>query len=811
MEPRYSHQQTEEQMYYLWETANAFNPDSVAAIREKENNPLTHRPFSIIMPPPNANDPLHVGHAMFVSLEDIMIRYNRMLGNDTVWIPGTDHAGIETQFVFEKKLAAKKQSRFHFDRSTLFQMIWDYVQENSGVAVDQIKKLGASADWSRFKFTLDKDIVTDVLHTFSNLYKNGLIYRDFRLVNYCLKCGTSYSELEVDHKEQTDPLHIIQYGPLTVATVRLETIFGDVAVAVNPKDERYKQYIGTQIEVEFPWGTKTMPVIADEYVDPEFGTGAVKVTPFHDPNDFMMWTNHKSEITEIPQPVINTAGKLYHADVQNKLVPDEYLGLSIVNARKAALEAYKTYKGGVLLLETKEKYSHSVGVCYRCGRQIEPLPLPQFFISVQDEKNNLVENALSALDSKKTTVLGAGREKILRHWLTNLKDWNISRQIVWGISIPVWYQVTGFEDKITVNYLDAEKKYTSVLLSDALKTQTLADIKQNLQSMNADISVPYVVSVASPEKNESSAQTSAHPTIGSQANPDSNKYIQETDTFDTWFSSSQWPVVTLKNTRQSDFDRFYPTSVMETGYDILPFWVMRMMLLGIYMTQITPFSDVYLHGLVRDQKGQKMSKSKGNVINPLAVKEEYGADALRMALVIRSTPGQDKSVGTPDFKAARNLTNKVWNAARFVLLQLESPSETGAFTNDSTRDMTSVDTRDVLNAASNAIKNAPQDGAFAEKLAQIAKEVTQQLNDFKLGLAAETIYNEFWHWYCDKCIELSKSGSISQEKLFEGLIVFLKLLHPFMPFVTEAIWQELVNKNLVKEKLLITANWPSVQ
>ncbi len=773
MEPRYTHQETEETIYSLWEKADAFNPDSVKKIRQKENNPTHTKQFSIIMPPPNANDPLHVGHAMFVALEDIMIRYNRMLGNDTVWIPGTDHAGIETQFVFEKKLKAKDQSRFNFDRSTLFQMIWDYVQENSGVAVDQIKKLGASADWSRYKFTLDPDIVTDVLKTFQQLHEDRLIYRDLKLVNYCLKCGTSYSELEVDHIDQTDPLHIIQYGPLTVATVRLETIFGDVAVAVHPEDDRYKHYIGTQIDVEFPWGSKKMPVIADEYVDPKFGTGAVKVTPYHDPNDFMMWTNHKAEISEIPQPIINTSGKLYNADPDTELVPEEYLGLGIVNARKKALEAYKTYKDGALLIETKEKYSHSVGVCYRCGKQIEPLPLPQFFISVQSEKNNLVENALKALESQvvdtntqpgSTKIHGAGREKILRHWLNNLKDWNISRQIVWGIGIPVWYKVSGNENKITVGYLDKDKQFVSTLLSQALLTNSFEEIKQNLQTMTADISVPYVVSIS---------------------DPDQNQYIQETDTFDTWFSSSQWPVVTLKNTKDADFNRFYPTSVMETGYDILPFWVMRMMLLGIYMTGKTPFSDVYLHGLVRDQKGQKMSKSKGNVINPLEVKQEYGADALRMALVIRSTPGQDKSVGTPDFKAARNLTNKLWNAARFTILQTEQPYETSVAT------------------------GATHDQKFYEKLTILTTDISQQLNDLKLGLAAETLYNEFWHWYCDECIESAKSGQISNKALLDGLVVFLKLLHPFMPFITENIWQELVKLNLVTEKLLIAANWPN--
>ncbi len=764
MEPRYNYKPTEDTIYSLWEKNDVFNPDTVAKIRETEKNSVLQQQFSVIMPPPNANDPLHVGHAMFVSLEDVMIRYNRMLGKDTVWIPGTDHAGIETQFVFEKKLAAKKQSRFNFDRSTLFQMIWDYVQENSGIAVEQIKKLGASADWSRYKFTLDEDIVKTVLDTFQSLHNDDLVYRDLQLVNYCTKCGTSYSELEVDHKDQVDPLYTIQYGPLSVSTVRLETIFGDVAVAVNPNDSRYKKYIGTQIEVQFPWGTKTMPVIADEYVDPEFGTGAVKVTPYHDPNDFMMWTTHKDEIQEIPQPVINTSGKLYNMNTNSPLVPEEYAGLGIVNARTAVLEAYKSYKNGSLLLETKEKYSHSVGVCYRCGRQIEPLPLPQFFIKVNDSKQSLVKNALQALDENKTTIHGAGREKILRHWLNNLKDWNISRQIVWGISIPVWYKIDGNEDKITVNYLDSNKKYTTALLSDALLQYSLEEISKNIQSLNADISVEYVVSVGKPTN---------------------GNYLQETDTFDTWFSSSQWPVVTLKNNKTQDFERFYPTSVMETGYDILPFWVMRMMLLGIYMTDKTPFSHVYLHGLVRDQKGQKMSKSKGNVINPLEVKEEYGADALRMALVIRSTPGQDKSVGTPDFKAMRNLTNKVWNAARFVLLQKESLGETVVQT------------------------NGQKDNEFEKKLKTIVSDTTQQLEDFKLGMAAETIYNEFWHWYCDECIEIGKNGEISQEALLKGLVTFLKLLHPFMPFVTEAIWQELVTLNLVSEKLLITASWPN--
>ncbi len=689
MNKQYKPELFEDKIYQKWEKSGAFAPAKKG------------KPYCIIMPPPNANDPLHVGHAMFVTVEDIFTRFHRMLGKSVLWLPGTDHAGIETQYVFEKNLKKKGKSRFDFDRETLYKMIWDYVQENSGVAISQMKKLGASADWTRTKFTLDKDIVELVTDTFIKLYQDGLVYKDLKLVNFCTKCGTAFSNLEVKHKEKKASLYYLKYGPFTLATVRPETKFGDTAVAVHPKDKRYQQYIGKEIEVEGLLGKFKIKVIGDEYVDPKFGTGVVKVTPAHDQNDFEAGKRHGLEIKQ----VIGFDGRL-----NEKTGP--YQGLKVLQAREKVVEDLKK-KG--LIEKIDENYRHSAGVCYRCGTTIEPLPLSQFFIKVKP----LTEKVLQALKDKKVKIYGSGHEKILKHWLKNLYDWNISRQIVWGIRIPVWYK-------------SEEKR-------------------------------EFVVSKECPGKG----------------------YVQETDTFDTWFSSSQWPVITLRSglrvrKGRTLFEQFYPTSLMETGYDILPFWVMRMLMMGLYLTGKVPFEKVYLHGLVRDEKGQKMSKSKGNVMNPVTVIEKYGADALRMSLVMSTTAGNDSATGEGKIRGMRNLTNKIWNAARYIISNKGTPS---------LRKGVSLD-----------------DASFYKELWQITKAITKQLDDLKPGLAAETIYNEFWHWFCDEEIEAAKQGKISQETLLEGLRIFLKLLHPFVPFVTEAVWQQLPQS---KEKMLITAKWPS--
>ncbi len=774
MDKHYQAKENETKIYQLWEKADAFNPDS--DINQKlKNDDLPS--FSIIMPPPNANDPLHLGHAAFLTLEDILIRHARMTGHDTLWLPGADHAGIETQFVFEKKLKKEGTSRFHFDRATLYQMIWDYVATNSQIAIKQSKQLGASADWSRFKFTLDDDIVQSVIATFKQMLEDELIYRANRLVNYCPKCGTGFSNLELDHREEIGSLYYLKYGPITIATTRPETIFADVAIAVHPKDQRYHKYHGQTIEYQGLFGLVKLLVIADDFVDPEFGTGAVKITPFHDFNDFAFWQRHQAELKQAVQN-----NQLGYVELKEKLINNNQLSAEEINSPALAIDftgrltkftdQYAGLKAHIarekivsdlqkanLIEKIDNNYLHSVTSCYRCGSNIEPLPLPQFYVKVEP----LTKAVLEKIKKKELTIYGAGHDKILKHWLENLEDWNISRQIVWGIRLPVWYDAQE-NPQLRISFIDKNQARISGPIGELLTKYSFAEIEAGLQSLTAPIDAQFVVSQEKPDPNR--------------------QYLQETDTFDTWFSSSQWPVVTLKNNQPGDFERFYPTTIMETAYDILMFWVMRMLMMGLYSTQQLPFKKVYLHGLIRDSKGQKMSKSKGNVINPLEIGEKYGTDALRMAIVIRSSAGLDKTLSEADFQAMRNLNNKLWNAARFILLQKENQ----AITDQNT---------------------AKLDKKFTKNLEKIVLAVSRNLDQLQLGLAADTLYNEFWHWFCDQCIEDAKKGLISQEKLFDGLVIFLKLFHPFIPFVTESIWQILYQEQLVAEPLLMTSRWPS--
>ena len=753
MQTRYPFKELEDKIYQLWEKGGYFKPDFGKKGPSRKTDLKKGGRFCIIMPPPNANAPLHIGHAVFVTLEDIMIRYHRMKGKTTLWLPGADHAGFETQVVFEKQLEKKGQSRFQFSREVLYKMIWDFTQKNKKVMEGQLKKLGASCDWSREKFTLDPDIIKIVYQTFEKLFDDGLIYRGKRVINWCVKHQTSLSDLEVKYEERIDPLFYIKYGPIELATVRPETKFGDTAIAVNPKDKRYKKYLGKEIEIKTLLGPAKIKVIADETIDMEFGTGAVKITPAHDAADFEVWQRHKSEIPG-PKIVIDKFGRL------NKRA-GQYKGLKVKEARQKIAEDMAK-KGLLNPSKTDHNYKHNVAVCYKCGTTIEPLISDQLFIKIKP----LAEKAMTAVKKGEVKFTSKHFEKIFFHWLKNIKDWNISRQIVWGIKIPLWY----CQEKKNKKCRDKN----GLIVSDK-------KIKQ----------CPYCRG---------------------------EKLIEETDTFDTWFSSGQWPFATLLsqsrsslklkvqsskfrknifNYTTSDFETFYPTSVMETGWDILFFWVVRMIILGIYMTGRVPFKHIYLHGLVRDKDRQKMSKSKGNVIDPLGVVELYGADALRMALVFGTSAQKDIIMSEDKIAAQQRFVTKIWNASRFILGNLDKNFNPSKIRQQNLR----------------LTKN---DKWILKELKNTTKKAAKDIEEFHFHRAAEETYHFFWHKFCDKTLEdvkkrlYSKTSTLkdrqtSQWVIYNVLVDSLKLLHPFMPFITEAVYQKLPHK---PKKALIIEDWP---
>lgn len=731
MDKAYDHKKVEEGIYKKWEDGGYFKPEINS---EGE-------PFSIILPPPNANGDLHFGHAMFVT-EDILIRYHRMKGEQVLWLPGTDHAGTETQFVFEKKLQEEGRSRFDFNREDLYQMIWDYVKQNRGGIEGQLKRLGFSLDWSREKFTLDEDIVKIVKQTFRKMYDEGLVYRDYRLVNYCTKDGTSFSDLEVLHEERNSPLYYIKYGPLVLATTRPETKFGDTAVAVNPEDKRYQQYIGKELEIETVLGKAKIKVIADEMVDPEFGTGVVKITPAHDFNDFEAGRRHNLEMKQ----VIGFDGKMNH-------YAGKFEGMYVKKAREAVV-AEMQEKGLIDKIDTN--YINRVGLCYKCKTVLEPLPLEQWYVKVRP----LAEKALTALSEKKVEIFPKNFSVILEQWYKNLRDWNISRQNVWGIQIPIWYEVEN-ESRFSVSFIDKDKKMHQGTLSQLLQEGfSFEDVVDGLQRVMATIDAKVVFE---DQKEEG------------------KRYLPETDTFDTWFSSGQWPYVTLKTAKEGDFEKFYPTSVMETGRDILFFWVSRMIMLGIYLTGDAPFRHVLLHGMVTDPYGKKMSKSKGNVVNPLEMADQYGADAVRLALVYGNATGNDQALSYPKLDAAKKFANKLWNIGRFIEMK-KSGIEKGS--NSEFHEM---------------------DKKWVQKVEDLQKEVTKYIDSYQFNLAAERLYEFIWHEFADVYIEDVKNriDEQSYQALNEMYMTLLKLLHPFMPFITEEIYQKLGG-----EESIMISNWP---
>ena len=719
MESRFDHKTVEPRIYRRWEKSGFFNPDKL---------PRTHKkPFTIVMPPPNANGALHIGNAVFVTLQDLMIRFYRMRGRKALWLPGTDHAGFETQVVFSKKLEKEGRDFFQVSRDKLWREIWEFTQTNKQIVENQLRELGASCDWSRNTFTLDPKIIKTTHDTFIQMYKDDLLYRGERIVNWCVKHQTTLSDLEVKYAEREDPLYYIKYGPLTLATVRPETKFGDTAIAVNPRDKRYKEYIGREIEIETLIGKVRMKVIADVAVDPEFGTGVIKVTPAHDPVDFEIWQRHKKEIPG-PKQVISARGVLV-----GKLGP--YTGLKVNEARQKVAEDMQ--KQG-LLVKVDPHYKHAVATCYKCGTTLEPLVMPQWFVRMTEApkgEKSLRDTAADAVKSGKIAFIPKRMEKVFLHWMKNLRDWNISRQIIWGIKIPAWY---------------------------------CGGKNHPLQYHQEPI-----ISVEKPKRCNRCNSIS---------------FLQDSDVLDTWFSSGQWPYATLNYPKGKDYKTFYPTDVMETAWEILFFWVARMVMLGIYRTGKIPFRTVYLHGLVRDKDWQKMSKSKGNVIDPLGVAEIYGTDALRIALTIGNMPGSDTAVSEDKIRGYRNFTTKIWNASRFVISNYDKKLKVKP-------------------------KYTKTDRENLKKLKEIKGQITIGIEAFKFHHAGETLYHYFWHTFADKIIEANKSRlrgdnladkAAAQAVLLEILKESLKMLHPFMPFVTEEVWARLPQK---PKNLLMIEKW----
>jgi len=695
----------EKDIYTAWEKSGYFNPDNLPGERSEY--------FSIIMPPPNANGSLHAGHALFVTVQDILIRFHRMQGKKVLWQPGADHAGFETQVVYEKKLQKEGRSRFDMSREELYDEILAFTMENKSFMEGQIRDLGASCDWSRQTFTLDDKVVVQVEQTFAKLQSDGLLYRGLRSVNWCPKHQTAFSNLEIEHDERKDKFYYFQYGPFVIGTARPETKFGDKYVVMHPEDERYNEYThGQEIEVEWINGPITATIIKDEAGDPEMGSGVMTITPWHSGIDFEIAQRHDLTYEQI----INERGKLLP-------IAQEFEGMPIMEARAKIVEKLNA-KG--LLVKVDDNYDHSVPTCYKCTRELEPQLKQQWFITMKP----LANKALDAINSDRVRFVTDQHRKIALHWLSSIEDWNISRQIAWGIPIPA---------KICVDC-----DHGMVDLDDSVTTCEKC----------------------------------------------SGSIIQDPDTFDTWFSSGQWPFTTLNYPEGAEYKNFYPTSVMETGADILMFWVLRMMMLGIYVTGDVPFKDVYLHGLVRDKKGQKMSKSKGNVTAPSEVADIYGTDALRMGLTVGNTPGTNMNLDPQKIGAYKKFANKLWNISRFI------------YANTEKFDFASHDAK----------KLSSHSQKILEAFDITREDIALDLQNYRIHLAAEKSYHYIWHTLADEIIESSKDAlsedadqktkEDAQYLLLTLLGESLRILHPFMPFITEEIWKDFPADD--KDLLMVT-------
>lgn len=677
----YTPNEYEPSIYALWEESGVFKPKGQG------------QPYAIVMPPPNANGNLHVGHALGSAIQDILVRYHRMQGYDAVYIPGADHAGFETWVVYERELEKHGQTRFDFNREELYAQVWDFVAKRRGDMELQLRAIGVGADWDDLVFTLDDKVIKTVYDTFEKMWQDGYIYRGERIVNYCTQHQTSFSDYEVVHKNEKGKLWEIAYplidkvGEIVIATTRPETMFGDVAVAVNPNDERYKDLVGCKALL--PIVKREIPIIADDYVDPAYGTGMVKITPAHDPNDFEVGKRHNLELVQ----VIDFDGKMIN-------VPGQFVGMTALEARKRVLAALEIDE----LLRGEKDIEHQVGHCYKCGSVIEPLAKEQWFVKMRQ----LADNAIAAIERKEVTFTPENKGDVVIKYLKDIKDWNISRQIPWGIPIPMFQSKTNLDD---------------------WRYSTEVDKKE------------IVV--------------------------DGTTYRREEDTLDTWFSSGQWPYITTDYLDAGKLAKYYPNTVMETAGDILFAWVARMIMLGLYRTGQVPFKHVYLHGLVLDEKGIKMSKSKGNVINPMETVAKYGSDALRMGIIASRSAAQPQAFNTGKVVAARNFCNKLWNIARY--------------TENLVGDRTP--------AASPQLQSLA-DHWIARQLDEAAQSLDRQIATYHFAEAGETIYHTVWDDVADWYIEASKVEQNIDMNAYV-LDTILRLTHPFAPFLTETIWQAL--------------------
>jgi valyl-tRNA synthetase len=738
LSPRYAPHDVEPRVYERWLERGAFRPADEA--------PHGASRFVITMPPPNVTGSLHTGHALFVTAEDMMVRYHRMRGDDTLWVPGVDHASIAAQFVLDKILAEEGESRESLGRERYLERMWQFMDQTRDAISIQLRRLGASADWTRNRFTMDEGSARAVRVAFKRLWDAGLVYRGEALVNWCPRCKTTISDLENVHRDEMGTLWTIRYhlaGPdgapdpnhwVAVATTRPETLLGDVAVAVHPEDERYRSLVGR--EAILPFLGRRLPIIADAAVDPGLGTGAVKITPAHDPEDYA--TGKRHGLTPI---------SIFDEEARVNEAGGEFAGLDRFEARRQIVDRLAAMGD----LEGEQPHAMVVGHCDRCGTVIEPRLSVQWFIRTE----TLAARALASVREGRTRIIPTRFEKVYAHWMENIRDWAVGRQLWWGHRIPAWFCPNGH-----------------ITVSDAAEGPDACEVCHRAAS----------------------------------------ELTQETDIFDTWFSSGLWPFSTLGWPDDTpDMRRFYPTSVMETGYDILFFWVARMMMLGLFLTDVEPFHTVYLHGLVRAQGGVKMSKTKGNVTDPVELIDEMGADAVRLALTVGTSAGNDQRMTMAKLERSRNFANKLWNAARYVLGS--QPEATGA-------DEAEAGPRSDVGAG------GEEPGSLAERwirsrLAATIADATRRMDRYDLGGYATAVTDFAWSDFCDWYLEMAKvelrdvdATAEAKARIWatgaDALASLLQLLHPVMPFVTEEIWAALgaARPTATEGALLVTATWP---